>query len=269
MIEEPEDATIGTDENGEEGHPGTAREGDDRRGARSAGAHDDDARDDDARDDDSAAADVPAEDRWAVDNARAEARASAAEKRADDLREQVLRSAADFDNLRKRLERERVEERKHAATSLVRQLLPVADSLHRALEQAQSAKEEAPGFSAFVDGLCLIESQFFDILKASGLQVIEAKGQAFDPALHEALLQEASNAEHMTVLDVLETGYLFNGRLLRPARVKVAFNPEGRDAESAKDVERGGSDGSDQDGAGRDTGGSEGEAREGDSPESD
>ena len=161
-------------------------------------------------------------------------RAEASAKRADDLREQLLRTAADFDNYRKRLERERVEEKKHAATALVRQLLPVADSLHRALEQAKSAGPEATSLSAFIDGLCLIEAQFFDILKAAGLQVIEAKGQPFDPSLHEAMLQEPSTAPHMTVLDVLETGYLFNGRLLRPARVKVAFNPEGRETEGGE-----------------------------------
>jgi molecular chaperone GrpE len=142
-----------------------------------------------------------------------------------ELREQLLRTAADFDNFRKRTERDRIEERKQAAAGVVRGLLPVLDSFSRALSQADALKD-TPALAGFVDGVKLIESQLFDILKAAGLEAIETEGR-FDPIHHEALMQEPSpTVPHLSILEVYEPGYRLGGRLLRPARVKVAYNPE-------------------------------------------
>ena len=80
--------------------------------------------------------------------------------------------------------------------------------------------------AGFLEGVRLIETQFFDILRAAGLEPVDSEG-AFDPAVHEALMQEPSaDAPHLSILEVFERGYLFGGRLLRPARVKVAHNPD-------------------------------------------
>jgi molecular chaperone GrpE len=143
-----------------------------------------------------------------------------------ELREQLLRTAADFDNFRKRTERDRIEERKQASAGVVRSLLPVLDSFRRAVAQAEGVKDNA-ALSGFVDGVKLIESQLFDILKSAGLEPVETDGR-FDPSHHEALMQEhAPGAPHLSILEVFEPGYRLGGRLLRPARVKVANNPAG------------------------------------------
>ncbi len=143
------------------------------------------------------------------------------------VRDQLRRTGADLENYRKRIERDRREEKKHAVSGLVLQLLAVTDSFQRALEQGESAAEASEVVGGFVDGVRLIETQFFDILRSAGLEPVDAEG-AFDPAVHEALMQEPSaDAPHLSILEVYERGYLFGGRLLRPARVKVAHNPDG------------------------------------------
>lgn len=154
------------------------------------------------------------------------------------LRDQLRRTAADFENYRKRTERDRREERKQAASGLVLELLGVTDNFRRALDQAESAAAENEALGGFVEGVRLIETQFFDILRAAGLEPVDADG-AFDPAVHEALMQEPStDAPHLSILEVFEPGYLFGGRLLRPARVKVALNPDGaREAEPSGETE--------------------------------
>ncbi len=153
------------------------------------------------------------------------ARLRAEQQQASQLREQLLRTAADFENYRKRMERDRVEERKQAAAGLVRNLVPVLDSFRRALAQAAEPTTSDTALRSFVEGVKLIHSQLLDILGSAGLEPVDTSG-AFDPAVHEALMQEPSTtARHLDVLEVLEPGYRFGGRLLRPARVKVAFNP--------------------------------------------
>ena len=152
----------------------------------------------------------------------------AARAHAQELREQLLRTAADFENFRKRIERDRVEERKQATSGLLRNLLPVLDTLHRAIGQAGTSDDAA--VKAFADGMRLVESQLFDTLKAAGLEPVDTSG-TFDPTVHEALMQETTtDAPHMSVLEVFEPGYRLGGRLLRPARVKVANNPAASEA---------------------------------------
>jgi len=135
--------------------------------------------------------------------------------------ERLLRALADLDNHRKRAAREREEGRKYALQSFVRELLPVKDSLERALD-ANSV--EAGGESEAVrEGIRLTLRLWGDVLAASGVEEIDPLGQPFDPAFHEALsLRPAPEATPDTVVEVVQKGYLLNGRLIRPARVIVA-----------------------------------------------
>jgi len=153
-----------------------------------------------------------------------------------EAREQLLRTAADFENFRRRTDRDRLEERRQASASIVKGLLPVLDGFGRALEQAKGLPEDA-STKGFVDGMRLIESQLLDILKQAGLEAVDTSG-IFDPTVHEALMQEGTeDAPHMSILAVFEPGYRLGGKLLRPARVKVAHNPSdaGRQAPSGAD----------------------------------
>ncbi len=139
----------------------------------------------------------------------------------DDLKDRLLRSAAEFDNYRKRVDRERRELSEAAAADLIRDLLPVIDDLERAM--AVSQKEAHAGDSALLRGVELIHKQLLDQLRKRGVEPIEAVGQPFDPQIHESVA-----AEHVPgkpdgeVLEEFRRGYRAGGRLLRPSMVKVA-----------------------------------------------
>jgi molecular chaperone GrpE len=150
-----------------------------------------------------------------------ESEAALAELRAERDRAHDLwvRARADFENLRKRVEREREEERSQAGAAIVRDLLPVLDNLDRALENAPEA-------NPFRDGVALIQRQLRDALARAGLEPIEAVGESFDPIYHEAVVTERTNRfEPNRVLEEIRKGYQFRGRVLRPALVKVAVRP--------------------------------------------
>lgn len=158
--------------------------------------------------------------------------------RANELREQLMRTAADFDNFRKRTERDRIEERKQAAAGLVRNLLPVLDAVGRALQSAQQGHEKTD-LQGFIDGVHMIEAQLFEVLKAAGLERVDTTG-GFDPVVHEALMQQPSEEHpHLAIIDVFEPGYRLGGKLLRPARVKVAHNPDAAASEPGDEREGG------------------------------
>ena len=137
------------------------------------------------------------------------------------LREMYLRKLAEFDNYRKRVDRERQELRRTAAEGLVSELLPVLDNFERAV---QHAEESDP--AAFREGVAMIARQFADILQRSGLETIDPTGQLFDPEQHEAV-QRIEGSEYPTgsVVGVFSKGYLFGGRMIRPAMVAVAVEP--------------------------------------------
>jgi molecular chaperone GrpE len=146
---------------------------------------------------------------------------------AEALRDQYLadlkRVAADFDNYRKRVAREREALVARAHAGLVEAILPVLDDLGRALEAA-GLHEEAK----LEDGVRLVHRQLSDVLAREGLQEIPTDGP-FDPHVHEALAAIPSEAEEGTILEVVQPGYLLGDRVLRPARVVVAAAdvPEG------------------------------------------
>jgi len=150
----------------------------------------------------------------------------AAEK--DDLRDQLLRRQADFENFRKRIEREQKEARQTAEADLVASLLPVLDAFERALA-APGARAASDGAEdEYRKGVELIYKQLLDALTRAGLKPIEAAGKLFDPFYHHALerVETCEQPDH-TVLADLQRGYTFRQRVLRPAEVRVAVKPGG------------------------------------------
>jgi molecular chaperone GrpE len=139
----------------------------------------------------------------------------------DTLLDRLARLQAEFDNFRKRNAREQQEFRDYALAEAIKSLLPVLDSFDRALSTPERSSEE------FHQGLELINRQFHDALGKLGVQPIEARGEPFDPHLHQAVqMVESDEAEDHHVLDELQRGYTLKNRLLRPAMVRVATNPK-------------------------------------------
>jgi molecular chaperone GrpE len=133
----------------------------------------------------------------------------------------LLRLAADMENLKKRQERERAELLQFANENLIKELLPVVDNLERALDHGRQL--EAP--AAFLEGIDLVYQGFLKALDRFGVTPLDSMGQPFDPAFHNAVMQEeAPDAPDSSVIKELQKGYLLNQRLLRPAMVVVARN---------------------------------------------
>ena len=134
----------------------------------------------------------------------------------DALQDRLLRTAAEFDNYRKRMDRERRDLAEYTAGEAIKDLLPIIDNLERAL---QAAALDDP----LRKGVELIHKQMLEILRRRGVTPIEALGADFDPNVHEAVTQEES-AQHREgeVMEELQRGYKVGDRLLRPAMVKVA-----------------------------------------------
>ena len=145
-----------------------------------------------------------------------------------DLKNTLLRLQADFDNYRKRIDRERHHERHRGAEVLVENLLPVLDGFDRAISAHRDAAhdESRKGFE-------LIRKQMLDVLSKQGLQKIETEGKPFDPNFHHAIERvETCDQPDDTVLEELQSGYVFHGKVLRPAMVRVAANPQGHNTAS-------------------------------------
>ena len=135
------------------------------------------------------------------------------------LRDQLLRTAADFDNFRKRSRRELGDMEKRAREDLIKELLPVFDNLERATAHAETATD----VKALSDGIGLVKRQFLDTLAKIGIERIVAQGKPFDPSFHDAV-QQFETDEHPpgTVIHEVQAGYLQGEKLVRPAIVVVA-----------------------------------------------
>lgn len=157
----------------------------------------------------------------AAEQAAAEREALGAER--DKLKEQLLRTAADFDNFRKRTRRDLDEARMRGKDDAVRDLLPVIDNLERAVAATTSAQDVA----SVVEGVRMVLKLFHDTAERMGLNRIESIGKRFDPNLHEAI-QQQETAEHTpgTIINEVMPGYMFGKRLIRAAMVVVARAPE-------------------------------------------
>jgi molecular chaperone GrpE len=138
-----------------------------------------------------------------------------------ELMDTLVRRQADFENYRKRVEKERHQDRHRGVESLVESLLPVLDAFERAL-----AAHDEPAYAEYRKGFELIHRQLSDALAKQGLERIESAGKNFDPHYHHAI-EAVETSEHPdgTVIEVLQPGYVFHGRVLRPAMVRVAAHP--------------------------------------------
>jgi len=137
----------------------------------------------------------------------------------DQFRDRLLRTQAEFDNYRKRVERERLETIERAAESVLRDVLPVVDDLERALD-AEPGNEAAASYRRGVE---LIHRQLTELLTRRGVRPIETVGKDFDPHLHQAVSSEpVPGAREGEIVQELRRGYMLGERLLRPAMVKVA-----------------------------------------------
>ncbi|MBS1260901.1 MAG: Protein GrpE [Calditrichaeota bacterium] len=152
-----------------------------------------------------------------------EAAVAELEQENERLRDQLLRARAEFENFRRRTNREFEEFATLANAGLIEELLPVLDDLKLLVENAEQ-KEDAAGL---LDGARLIQQKFSELLKRRGLEEVAAEGEPFDPDRHEALMElPTEDAKPGTVVSVQQTGYRLGPKLLRPSRVIVAAEPE-------------------------------------------
>src|SRR5258706_14944044 len=156
-----------------------------------------------------------------ADNARADADMTKLATALEDLRQTLLRRQADFDNYRKRIERERSEDSKRTTARLVEALIPIVDGFEHALAAHREAEYEN-----YRKGFELIYKQLMDNLAKLGVERIDPAGQPFDPHQHQAVDRaESTDKPDSTVLQGFQPGYVFGGRVLRPTMVRVAEHP--------------------------------------------
>jgi len=140
-----------------------------------------------------------------------------------ELQNALLRLAAEFDNSRKRIERERAELIEYASADALKALLPVVDDFERALKNHAALHGKG---AEFVKGIELIYQRMVDALKKMGVEPIVTEGQLFDPNIHEAIERvPTEEAEDQAIVGEYQRGYQFKGKLLRPAMVRVAVRP--------------------------------------------
>jgi len=141
-------------------------------------------------------------------------------ERAKEYWDKILRLQADFENTRKRLDKEKQDFVKFANEGIVIGLLNILDDLERTVEIAQSKHQELP---IFLKGVEMILAHLYDLLKEHGVRPIEAEGKVFDPHLHEALMQvEDKELPEHTVVEELQKGYLMHDKVIRTSKVKVS-----------------------------------------------
>lgn len=153
-----------------------------------------------------------------------------AEQEIAELKDKLLRTLADMENLRRRSQKDREDAIKFSAANFARDMLSVADNLRRATESIpEECDADRTSLTAFIEGIALTEKELISTLERHGIRKIEPMGEKFDPQFHEAMYEIPSvDAENGTVLQVVEAGYVIHDRLLRPAKVgisKTGSNP--------------------------------------------
>jgi molecular chaperone GrpE len=171
----------------------------------------------------------PEERAMAADAAATDAETAKLAADLEDLRQTLLRRQADFDNYRKRIEKERADDSKRATARVVEGLIPVIDGFEHALA-AHHEKE----YEVYRKGFELIYKLLVDNISRMGVERVDPTGKPFDPHLHQAMDRaETTDHEDGTVVQTFQPGYVFNGRVLRPAMVRVAVNPTAASKRSA------------------------------------
>ncbi len=157
----------------------------------------------------------------AAETAKADAEMAKLTTDLEELRQTLLRRQADFDNYRKRIEKERFEDSKRATARVIEGLIPVIDGFEHALAAHREAE-----YDNYRKGFELIYKQLLDSVTKLGVERIDPVGKPFDPHLHQAVDRaETTEREDGTILHVFQPGYVFHGRVLRPAMVRVAVHP--------------------------------------------
>lgn len=157
----------------------------------------------------------------AADTVKADAEMAKLAAELEELRQTLLRRQADFDNYRKRIEKERFDDSKRANARVIEGLIPVIDGFEHALAAHREAEYEN-----YRKGFELIYKQLVDNLTKLGVERIDPVGKSFDPHLHQAMDRtETTEYEDGKILQVFQPGYVFHGRVLRPAMVRVAVHP--------------------------------------------
>jgi molecular chaperone GrpE len=138
--------------------------------------------------------------------------------------DQLLRSLAELENTRKRAERDRAEALKYGAMSFARDMLGVADNLQRALKAVDDMAEEVPeAMRGLLDGIAATQRDLLAALARHKVTPLDPMGEKFDPNMHEAMFEApGTDQESGTIIEVIETGYMMEARLLRPAKVGIA-----------------------------------------------
>lgn len=150
----------------------------------------------------------------------------------EDSKDRLLRAMADLENYRRRVHREMDDQRRYANTQLIRDLLPVIENLERALDAAEKAGEAA----GLIQGVKMVVQQIEAVLGQHGCVRIEALGAAFDPSLHEAVMQQPSKDQPPgTVIQVVRPGFRLYDRVVRPPQVIVASAPPAEDEGAGAD----------------------------------
>ncbi len=141
----------------------------------------------------------------------------------------ALRAQAELENFRKRIRREMDEQQRYAITPLLREILPVVDDMQRAIAAAEKSSDAA----SLLEGVKMVEARLRSVLGQHGCRMIEAHGTPFDPAQHEAILQQPSSEhEPGSVMQVTQQGYQLHDRVIRPAQVIVSQEPENSETTS-------------------------------------
>lgn len=153
----------------------------------------------------------------------AENRAHEAEEKLKGAEDRILRTMADMDNLRRRLQRDKEEAIKRSTSALLEGFLPVWDNFRMGLQSVEGATDPA----AFVQGFAMVGDQFRTFLEQNGVEFIEADGQTFDPNLHECISQQVSpDVPEQTVITTVRPGFRIGQYLVRPASVVISSGPE-------------------------------------------
>jgi len=156
-----------------------------------------------------------------VGDATSNVQENVAVSEAQEYKDKYLRAVAELSNYRKRMEKEREESLRYASSGLIRSLLGVLDDLDR---MVTSSQEHPDNTAAILDGAKLTAGSFRKVLREHNVTLIEAEGQPFDPAVHEAMMQQPSEeCDTPTVVQVVQDGYKFHDRVIRPARVIVSM----------------------------------------------
>ena len=156
-----------------------------------------------------------------ADDAAADSDIGKLAKDLEDLRQTLLRRQADFDNYRKRVEKERSDDSRRSTARVIEALIPVVDSFDQAL-----ASHREPEYANYRKGFELIHKQLIDNIAKLGAERIDPVGLTFDPHMHQAMDRTETTEHHDgAILQVFQPGYVFHGRVLRPAMVRVAVHP--------------------------------------------